>query len=889
MTGKFLGCINDGEANGEITPELAAGARDAYADAFAAASQTLSPEDADRTAGKAVLTALDKAKIEAQRRRAMMIRTRRNLLEGIAGLKARRGYENVQALGGTGGKPPKGGWIQGGEPPKGGPFRKGAVAARALPLLMRNKGGLSGGPFLGVEDRSIAIRGLFDAKMAAVMEKFGTRLGFDAPNRASLINVVREAFGEDSGDAASKALAQAWSETAEQARQMFNAAGGTIGKLEHWGLPQAHDSHAIYRAGKASWVEQTLPMLDAGKMVDKLTDAPFAPKRLGVVLGEVYDRIVTHGLIDKQPAEHPGKGALALTRAEERFLVFKDADSWSRYQSQFGVADAFAAMVGHLDEMAKDIALMQTLGPNPEHQWGWLKAFAEREAAIERLGGNETAVSTARKSIARAQDMYEGFTGKSNVPVDEKLARFGATVRSYLNGADLGGAILTDMPSAPVFGALARSFTGIKIEGDMAQLARLLLDPRVRADARRMGFINEVARDGLVTSTQDSLRLMTVGEKAVDGMNVFARKLPSSVMRMQGLSGAFEARKRSFRLSFMAALHDASDKSLAQLAAGEAQDRTLAGELNARGFTDADWDAIRAVPPWEPRPGVKFLRPQDIAAHASEELALRVGGMAVNAEQFAVPVSGSLWTRAALVGGARPGTIKGELMRSLIMFRTFLVNAHYLYGEEVFLRGVQQGFNGARLGAHMTGWAAGMFGMLTMAGALSLQLKQLARGRDPLPMNTPQFWGAAMLQGGGLGIFGDFFFSHHARNDKSAPIVAAGPTGQLISDVWDATGGEAQDIIGRRDHPNRRDHEVSRLAHDMAAYTPGASLWWARAAFDRAVVDQLQMMIDPDAKQAFSRRARQIDRESGSGAWWPQGSAAPTRAPNLAAAAGQQP
>lgn len=884
----FGECIADGVASGAITKEMGASAAEAYQNALAEASQTLSPEEADRQAGTAVLSALEKAKLEARRRQVLSIRARRRILGDIAALKRRRGYTGVADLGGGDGGPPPGGpegWSQGGEPPKDGPLKGGVQAAKALPLLMRNKAGFSGARGISAEGQSLAIRGLFDAQMADLAEKFETRTGFDTPNRALLGNVVREAFGEATGDASAQMLAEAWSGTAELARQMFNEVGGVIGKLDKWGLPQAHDAAAIYRAGKAPWIAYTAPLLDRAKMIDAATGAPIAAERLTApdgVLSRIHDRIVTHGLIDRYPPDHGGVGMLANQRAAERFLVFKDADSWTRYQQQFGQGDAYAAMLGHLDGMAHDIGLMRVLGPNPEAQWQWLKAFATREAAIEKMRGNAGAEDAANRYINRAQNMYDHYTGSASLPVDAKLAAWGGGIRSYLNGVDLGSAILTDMPSAPVFGAMARSFLGVKLQGDMGQLAALLADPGMRAIARRSGFINEVSRDGLMGVTQDSLRSMSAGEKTISGMNSFARKLPASVMRMQGLSGLFEARRRSFRLSMMGALADAADKPLATLAAGSSTERALAAELDNRGFTDADWNAIRATPAWQPRGGVSFMRPQDVADTAGQDLALRLGEMVLNGEQYAVPVSGSLWTRAALIGGARPGTVMGELTRSLTMFHTFAINMMYQYGEEIFLRSLQR-FPTSQLGraGYMGAWGAGIFGALTVAGGMSLQLKRIARGEDPLPMNTPEFWGAAILQGGGLGIVGDFLFSKTARNDKSAPIVAAGPTGQLASDAADLTIGEGKDLVTADKHPRRHDAEVKRIAHDVAAYTPFASLWWARTAFDRMIVDQLEQAADPTAKQRYQQAAQTAQTQTGAGAWWPRGEAVPTRAPDL--------
>ena len=41
----------------------------------------------------------------------------------------------------------------------------------------------------------------------------------------------------------------------------------------------------------------------------------------------------------------------------------------------------------------------------------------------------------------------------------------------------------------------------------------------------------------------------------------------------------------------------------------------------------------------------------------------------------------------------------------------------------------------------------------TLMGALAMQLKGLVgQGQDPRPMGNAKFWGAAMLQGGGLRI-----------------------------------------------------------------------------------------------------------------------------------------
>ena len=875
----FKSCISEAADKGEIHADVAELAHATYDEAYAAASQSLGPVDADRAAAQAVMDKLTFEQMEARRRQTLMIRSRRRVLEGIAGYKDRRGYQDVKPLGGGGGRPPKDGWFQGGEPPKDGPGSGGGAAARALELIVENKPGLSGGPFPSVAGRFRAIRGEFDANMAAVIEKFETKFGYDKPGRATLDNVVREAFGEDTGDAPSKMLAQAWAETADRARVMFNNAGGHIPELKDWGMPQWTDPVKARALGKDGWVERVFGDLDRQRMIDRSTKAPLSDNRLKALLRDAYDSIASGGAVDRSPGQGLGHGALGTQRAEHRFLTFKDADTWLRYQQDLGEGDPFQAMMGHLDDMANDIARMQILGPNPDFQFDWLKNFAMREAQIEEGKGLDKAASRARSYIKTADDMMAAFKGTSNMPVNPGLASAGVTARSYLTGVNLGSAIISDVPAAPFFGAMARSFTGLSLTGDMTAFVKLLASPELRAQARRSGFIIEQATDGFTRAARDNLRLMSVGDHVAGQSNAFARRLPAFIMRAQGQTLWDATRKRSFWFEFMGKLHDVRDQSLSDLAASTGENRTLAQILTARGFSEADWKQIRAAPVWEPSPGAKFLRPLDIA---DRDLGLRVAEMIEMQSRLAVPQT-SLWSRAKLIGQERPGTLRGEFNRSVAMFHSFTSSMFHMYGEEMFLREM------LRAGTPMTGyrnlasWAAGFLGVLTLGGAASIQLRELTKGDTPRDMTKPAFWGEAMMQGGGLGIWGDFLAATQSRAGKSSAMTAFGPVGTAVSDLNDATVGNIGDIATRMTGPEHEslgeaasDAHVGRDAVNLARrYSPLSSLWWARTAWSRIVCDQLQRLVDPEADQSFRTRQQNLMRTYGSGQWWPEGQAAP--------------
>lgn len=137
-------------------------------------------------------------------------------------------------------------------------------------------------------------------------------------------------------------------------------------------------------------------------------------------------------------------------------------------------------------------------------------------------------------------------------------------------------------------------------------------------------------------------------------------------------------------------------------------------------------------------------------------------------------------------------------------------------------------------------------------------------------------------RGGGLGILGDFFYAAQARNGKTASQVAAfGPVGGAIGDAYAATGGNVVQVaeglrtgddLGEAVKGANVGRDVANLAR---RYVPGANLWFLRAAWNRAVVDNLQRIVDPEAEEAFARQRKRLEREQGQTQWWETGETVP--------------
>jgi hypothetical protein len=224
------------------------------------------------------------------------------------------------------------------------------------------------------------------------------------------------------------------------------------------------------------------------------------------------------------------------------------------------------------------------------------------------------------------------------------------------------------------------------------------------------------------------------------------------------------------------------------------------------------------------------------------------------------------------------------MRRSWAQFRSFSLTASHLWVEEMSLRGQA---NGA---SPLIGTAAGLAPMilfLTVGGAISIQLREIAKGNDPRPADEPRFWMAALLQGGGLGVLTDAIYASESRNGKASQAAAFGPGGQLVADVYDATAGNVVQVAEgmRKGDDFGEAVEGASIGRDgvnvVRRWAPGANVWWARAIWNRNIMDELQRLVDPEAEEDFKRRARRLERDNGQEQWWVTGERLPERAPSM--------
>ena len=670
---------------------------------------------------------------------------------------------------------------------------------------------------------------------------------------ARMRDVVREIFGEDTGSPSARELAKAWTDTADLARKRANAGGMRIPIRVGWGMPQSHNAMLVRASSKDEWINFLMEdgggMLDMAKMRSESTGLPFNDGTLRAALSDVYDSIATEGYDKLRPGTAQRGKALHNRHTDSRFLVFKDPDSWMKYQEKFGSDDIFETMTGHIRSMSRDISMLEMFGPNPEQTILALKQAAKK-SVLE--SGDTKAIEKITGDLAGFDNLWRAAT-KGEATQNQLWANVGSGTRNILSAAMLGAAPITALADFNTQ-RLAAAFVGMPVTPLMTKVFREMRNSEDTARfAARMGLV----ADSFIRAGSANARFF--GDHMLPGVT---QRIADTTHRLSGLTGITRAGRQAFGLEFQGHLADVAGKKFADLHDG------LQQIFNRSGITADDWEMIRATP-ITTHNGATFLRVLDVE---DRTLAMKAMSMVEREMDFAVPIP-NLRSRTMLKGTSDRGTYVGELARMTGMFKTFPVT--------ITLNNVMRYLNQDTF-ASKARWITDFTIGSAVIGGLVIQAKQMTTGgRDPRDMTTPEFWGAALLQGGGLGIMGDFLFKNVNRFGAGFGSTLAGPGAGFATDAINLTVGNVIEATQGKDMKIGRE-----LTDFVARYTPGTGIWYVRLAYERMILDQLRRMTDPDARRNFRRKARNLERNFGQESWWSPGQTGPDRPPDLGAALG---
>ena len=291
--------------------------------------------------------------------------------------------------------------------------------------------------------------------------------------------------------------------------------------------------------------------------------------------------------------------------------------------------------------------------------------------------------------------------------------------------------------------------------------------------------------------------------------------------------------------------------------------------LRVYGLDGKKWDIARAAVVEGPD-GKQYVMPGDIANvrgkqftglsetqqdKLRDEVKSSLFSMLSSEADFSVPSPGAR-ERAILRQGYRPGTAAGEAIRFVGQFKSFGVTAlTKVMGRQVYGNGAKKTSDIFRRGMGANVGLVNSIVMTTALGYFVMQAKEVLKGREPRPANSKTFI-AAMMQGGGLGIYGDFLFGEANRFGGGTLQTLAGPGLGTASEVIDlmqmARGGE-EDLRG----------DIVRLAKSNI---PFANLFYTKGAMDYLIWYNLQETINPGYLRRMERR---VKRENDQEYWLP--------------------
>ena len=728
-------------------------------------------------------------------------------------------------------------------------------ASQVIDRMIASYGDMSG--IQSINSQSRAISSIYRADMLYFYTNIKGGLGVFT-DKVLVNDVIKERFGESSNNPIAKQISDKMGETFETMRERFNRSGGDIGKLDDWALPQTHSAEKMAVAGKNEWVTDANAAINRDKYV-KEDGTYYTDEEIRSLLEYSFDSITSNGANKTEIGRQSFGGHSKVTskHSESRVLHFKDSTAWSEYQAKYGGMQFVDLVEAHINGLSKDIALVENLGSNPKGAMRILMDAARQKDWEKGISLNDT-----KKGLNRSQVMFDEFMG-ANMPENEVLANLGLTYRAMNVASMLGGTTLSSVTDQAMIFKTAQ-IHGISYRKAFGEIISQL-NPKNKADrdfAHSLGLATEETLGSITRWSDDGLT-------SVHGKAEKAAKISSSVatqvLRVSGLNALTAASKRGFSKMLM----DKYGRLTREKAWGDLEqiDRDL---LQGTGLNERTWEVMKLADPVVDRNGNQLMSarsiyqiPDEKLAHLGDpkqvrdEAASRFQAHILDEQGMAV-VEAGLREKTWMTGGLRKGSAMGEILRSMLQFKSFPAALMMRHGSRGFGRPTVAG-KAAYLGS--------LVALTSLLGAFVVQLKEIVNGNDPAtmwdsddPKKTVDFFKRSVTQGGGLAIMGDIVVAGMDPTGRGVEGILSGPFGQDVKTLLSLTAGNATQLANGTE--TNAGNEAFKFAKGKI---PAQNLWYIKAATNKLIFDEMQDSIAPGYRQEILRKA---ERQQGRTQYW---------------------
>ena len=590
----------------------------------------------------------------------------------------------------------------------------------------------------------------------------------------------------------------------------LNKAGADIGDVEGFVMSHSHDQLKMTKATQKEWVEFIKPLLDEERSFDGAN--------LDEALPSAYDALVTGVRLDDPTTkdsklfQFAGPSNLAKRLSGRRVMHFKNAEAFLAYNEKYGSKDLNDTIMDSIGYGAKNIALMERYGTNPE---AMIEATLD---AVKKKYRGQLSERGKKLNETVIKNRIAEIMGKTQQASNIKAATWSSNIRSFNTLTSLGGVLLssiTDIPTKALtyqyngknfLSAYTQSFSdianGFKSKQERLEFASLL-------GAGAEGIIGDLGSRFSANDTGGAI--MT--------------KMMRKFFKLNLLSWWTDANKLGAAKVFSHHLGLKKDIAFTNL---DADTKRILGNY---GIAEKDWEVIRKAST-KMEDGREYIFSENIK---DAEIARKLGIYYLDNVNSAVITSGAK-ERSISNQGTQRGTTIGEAMRFIMQFKQFPITfITRSLGRAIHAKGKAD-----------VPMLVQMMLMSGVFGYLAMSAKDLVKGKEPRDITRRETILAALAQGGGLGIYGDFLFSDTTRFGGGLWETAAGVTAGKLADLK-----RMLDKVKKGEDPSA---EVIKFGIQNA---PFVNIFYIKPAFDYLITNQIQEQLNPGYLRRMERRMKQ--------------------------------
>ena len=656
------------------------------------------------------------------------------------------------------------------------------------------------------------------------------------------LEIKQEMLGVNTGLKQAKQIAEVLKNFQEEYRLRLNDLGANIGKLSDWITRTMHNADKMANASKRTkivednriaWREYTRERLDLKRSFPEVADII----KINKILDDIYDSLMTGDHM-----KHGGTNSVYGTRNvanrlnASRVLHFKDAVARHEYDIMFGEPSLKDSVTSVISNSARNIALMQVLGTNPQ-------LTLEKILSLLRKKYKSSDVELNKQLVFKTfKNEFSELDGSINAIGNNTMAKVGMFIRVLQSTGKLGFAGIASASDLAQY-MITTNFQGRGLLTGLGEAMNALFKRQDKEAMEILGVISNSVIGNMSNKYSSSFdtwgkmgRLQNLFFK-YNSLNWWVSSLKSGMTvglaRHYGMLADTVFNSLNIRERNLLKLYGIDEGKWNLLRSIKTLDVENKRYLTAEGVNDLSDEAIKKYVG-------RSLSEREIR-NFKKDLELTWRNFLVDQAMHGTPEADAS-VRAFMNQGFEKGTGKGETIRFIGQFKQFPITIwKKIIGRELNSYGPDD---------NKFSTVSGLTSMVilgTMFGYIAMSVKDMLRGRTPRDPTNLSTMLEALSQGGGLGIYGDFLINE-IQNEYGNNVFETilGPTASDLNKL--------RDIVMNLNDPAKAGKKFVQFAENNV---PFLNLYYTKAAYDYLIGYQIKEFLDP----GFFERMRQRHEE----------------------------